>query len=89
MAAKNNGKTGTLVVPCADRFLAGSSVPRNDPKRSATESCTGPLQMICYLLYRLEQDKYDYRMVGHSGTGPEAERLVEWGRPPRSDPWLC
>ncbi|OLQ07812.1 von Willebrand factor A domain-containing protein 8 [Symbiodinium microadriaticum] len=31
------------------------------------------------------EDKYDYRMVGHSGTGPEAERLVEWGRPPRSD----
>eukprot|EP00931_Biecheleriopsis_adriatica_P049533 TRINITY_DN28660_c0_g1_i1.p1 TRINITY_DN28660_c0_g1~~TRINITY_DN28660_c0_g1_i1.p1 ORF type:complete len:1540 (+),score=355.44 TRINITY_DN28660_c0_g1_i1:29-4621(+) len=29
--------------------------------------------------------KYDYRMVGHSGTGPEAERLVEWGKPPRSD----
>eukprot|EP00439_Symbiodinium_sp_Y106_P066358 s1106_g10.t2 len=31
------------------------------------------------------EDKYDYRMVGHSGTGPEAERLVEWGRPPRTD----
>ncbi|CAE7221629.1 Vwa8 [Symbiodinium sp. CCMP2592] len=31
------------------------------------------------------EDKYDYRMVGHSGTGPEAERLVEWGRPPFSD----
>jgi len=29
--------------------------------------------------------KYDYRMVGHSGTGPEAERLVEWGHPPRSE----
>ena len=29
--------------------------------------------------------KYDYRMVGHSGTGPEAERLVEWGRPPATE----
>lgn len=29
--------------------------------------------------------KYDYRMVGHSGTGAEAERLVDWGCPPRSD----
>ena len=24
-------------------------------------------------------------MVGHSGTGPEAERLVEWSKPPRTD----
>ena len=32
------------------------------------------------------EDKYDYCMVGHSGTGPEAERLVEWGRPPRTEP---
>ena len=23
-------------------------------------------------------------MVGHSGTGPEAERLVEWSKPPRT-----
>ena len=22
-------------------------------------------------------------MVGHSGTGPEAEQLVKWGEPPR------
>ncbi|CAK0844639.1 unnamed protein product [Prorocentrum cordatum] len=29
--------------------------------------------------------KYAYRMVGHSGTGPEAERLVDWGRPPRTE----
>ena len=27
------------------------------------------------------QEKYQYRMVGHSGTGPE-ERLAEWGKPP-------
>ena len=27
------------------------------------------------------EEKYDYRMVGHSGTGPE-ERLVDWSRPP-------
>lgn len=31
------------------------------------------------------EEKYDYRMVGHSGTGPEAERLVEWSKPPRTD----
>lgn len=31
----------------------------------------------------LEQ-KYSYSMVGHSGTGPEAELLVPWGRPPSS-----
>ena len=23
-------------------------------------------------------------MVGHSGSGPEAESLVPWGKPPRS-----
>lgn len=23
-------------------------------------------------------------MVGHSGSGPEAENLVSWGKPPRS-----
>ena len=25
-----------------------------------------------------------YSMVGHSGTGPEAELLVPWGKPPRT-----
>mmetsp|Transcript_29103 Transcript_29103/g.86552 ORF Transcript_29103/g.86552 Transcript_29103/m.86552 type:complete len:633 (+) Transcript_29103:1-1899(+) len=30
------------------------------------------------------EHKYDYSMVGHSGTGPEAELLVPWGKPPSS-----
>ncbi|CAK9081366.1 unnamed protein product, partial [Durusdinium trenchii] len=30
------------------------------------------------------EEKYQYRMVGHSGTGPE-ERLVEWAKPPLTD----
>ncbi|EGB02192.1 hypothetical protein AURANDRAFT_35483, partial [Aureococcus anophagefferens] len=29
--------------------------------------------------------KYDLAVVGHSGTGPEAERLVEFGRPVATD----
>ena len=29
-----------------------------------------------------QEQKYAYSMVGHSGTGPEAERLVPWGGPP-------
>ncbi|CAE7027981.1 unnamed protein product [Symbiodinium natans] len=28
--------------------------------------------------------KYEYAMVGHSGTGAEAESLVAWGKPPKS-----
>eukprot|EP00434_Breviolum_minutum_P034880 symbB.v1.2.030877.t1/scaffold3524.1/size54796/2 len=28
--------------------------------------------------------KYEYSMVGHSGSGPEAENLIPWGKPPRS-----
>ena len=24
-------------------------------------------------------------MVGHSGTGPEAEQLVQWGEPPQGE----
>ncbi|CAE8607078.1 unnamed protein product, partial [Polarella glacialis] len=31
-----------------------------------------------------EERKYEYSMVGHSGSGPEAELLVPWGKPPRS-----
>ena len=31
------------------------------------------------------QEKYQYRMVGHSGTVPE-ERLVEWAKPPLTAP---
>ncbi len=27
--------------------------------------------------------EYEYSMVGHSGTGPEAEKLVQWGEPPQ------
>eukprot|EP00435_Cladocopium_sp_Y103_P037254 s938_g9.t2 len=30
------------------------------------------------------EHKYEYSMVGHSGTGPEAELLVPWGKPPRN-----
>ncbi|CAK9001932.1 von Willebrand factor A domain-containing protein 8 (PEX7-binding protein 2) (P7BP2), partial [Durusdinium trenchii] len=30
------------------------------------------------------EQKYQYSMVGHSGSGPEAENLVSWGKPPRS-----
>merc|ERR1712217_903669 len=30
------------------------------------------------------EEKYDYALVGFSGAGPEALRLVNWGRPPRS-----
>ena len=26
--------------------------------------------------------EYEYSMVGHSGSGPEAEKLIEWGQPP-------
>ena len=29
--------------------------------------------------------KYDINVVGHSGTGPEAERFVDWGAPPTTD----
>mmetsp|Transcript_771 Transcript_771/g.2496 ORF Transcript_771/g.2496 Transcript_771/m.2496 type:complete len:161 (+) Transcript_771:2-484(+) len=28
--------------------------------------------------------RYDIRMVGHSGTGAEAEKLVDWGKAPRT-----
>ncbi|CAE7780682.1 unnamed protein product [Symbiodinium sp. CCMP2592] len=28
--------------------------------------------------------KYEYAMVGHSGSGPEAESLVAWAKPPKS-----
>lgn len=28
------------------------------------------------------QHEFEYSMVGHSGSGPEAERLVEWSHPP-------
>jgi len=27
--------------------------------------------------------EYEYSMVGHSGTGPEAEKLITWGEPPQ------
>ena len=27
--------------------------------------------------------EYEYSMVGHSGSGPEAERLIGWGEPPQ------
>mmetsp|Transcript_387 Transcript_387/g.961 ORF Transcript_387/g.961 Transcript_387/m.961 type:complete len:233 (-) Transcript_387:158-856(-) len=30
------------------------------------------------------EHKYQYSVVGHSGTGPEAELLVPWGKPPTS-----
>lgn len=30
------------------------------------------------------EEKYDYAMVGFSAAGPQAVRLVDWGRPPRS-----
>ena len=28
-------------------------------------------------------NEYEYSMVGHSGSGPEAEQLVHWGEPPQ------
>eukprot|EP00930_Biecheleria_cincta_P096896 TRINITY_DN88669_c0_g1_i1.p1 TRINITY_DN88669_c0_g1~~TRINITY_DN88669_c0_g1_i1.p1 ORF type:complete len:1490 (+),score=245.98 TRINITY_DN88669_c0_g1_i1:43-4470(+) len=30
------------------------------------------------------EHKYEYSIVGHSGTAPEAEMLVPWGKPPAS-----
>ena len=27
--------------------------------------------------------EYEYSMVGHSGSGPDAERLIAWGGPPQ------
>ena len=32
----------------------------------------------------IERALMRYAMVGHSGSGPEAENLVPWGKPPRS-----
>ena len=29
--------------------------------------------------------EYEYSMVGHSGSGPEAEKLIEWGEPPQGE----
>ena len=32
--------------------------------------------------------QFQYAVVGHSGTGPEALPVVKWGRPPTSaQPW--
>ena len=28
------------------------------------------------------ENEYEYSMVGHSGSGPEAEQLIHWGEPP-------
>lgn len=28
-------------------------------------------------------NEYEYSMVGHSGSGPEAEQLIHWGEPPQ------
>jgi hypothetical protein len=29
------------------------------------------------------EGEFDYSMVGHSGSGPEAEQLIRWGEPPQ------
>jgi len=29
--------------------------------------------------------EYEYSMVGHSGSGPEAEKLIAWGEPPQGE----
>jgi len=41
-------------------------------------------ELVLFLLESFEgmEQRYDVCMVGHSGSGAEAERLVEWGRPP-------
>lgn len=41
-------------------------------------------ELVLFLLESFEgmERRYDFCMVGHSGSGAEAERLVEWGQPP-------
>ena len=29
------------------------------------------------------EGEFEYSMVGHSGSGPEAEQLIRWGEPPQ------
>ena len=43
------------------------------------------LETALFFLQSLDglESEYEYSMVGHSGTGPEAEKLVQWGEPPQ------
>lgn len=43
-------------------------------------------ELVVFLLEAFDgmERRYDIRIVGHSGAGPEAEKLVDWGKAPRS-----
>jgi hypothetical protein len=44
------------------------------------------LEVALFVMQALEglEGTYEWSMVGHSGTGPEAEQLVQWGKYPQA-----
>ena len=42
------------------------------------------MEVALFFMRALEgmEDEFEYSLVGHSGNGPEAERLIEWAAPP-------
>jgi hypothetical protein len=44
------------------------------------------LEVALFVMQALEgfEATYEWSMVGHSGTGPEAEQLVQWGEYPQA-----
>ena len=43
-------------------------------------------ELCTFILEAFEglDDQFQYAIVGHSGSGPEALRLVQWGQPPQT-----
>merc|ERR1719210_2711907 len=48
-------------------------------------------ELVTFLMEAFEgmEQRYDFRFVGHSGSGPEAELLADWGKPPRKPEERC
>lgn len=44
------------------------------------------LELALFVMQSLDglDHEYEYSMVGHSGSGPEAEQLINWAEPPQA-----